>query len=180
MARTTTAWGNVFPANALWLIPATRAIAVAGVTTDTPVRPETPVDLGADHCSTGGAAGEQSSAVEGGNAVVIDVPGRSQSSDRVAAGIGRASAQLQIRPFRQHDQAVAVGSPTSTFATFWRTTIVECVTSLPTTTLTIVFPGPRAMTDPSGLTVAMLESPVVHTGRAPTRMLPFLSVTVAA
>ncbi len=36
------------------------------------------------------------------------------------------------------------------------------------------------MTEPSVNTVAMLESPVVQVGRAPTRMLPFLSVTVAA
>jgi hypothetical protein len=61
-----------------------------------------------------------------------------------------------------------------------RTTIRACATSVPTTTLTVVEPGPRAITDPSGRTRATFESPVVQVGRAPTRMLPFLSVTVAA
>src|SRR5207302_7341166 len=53
-------------------------------------------------------------------------------------------------------------------------------TSDPTTTVTVVKPRPRAMTDPSDATTATLESAVVHVGWAFTRMLPFLSATVAA
>ncbi len=35
VARTTTAWARARPASALWLDPATSAIAAAGVTTET-------------------------------------------------------------------------------------------------------------------------------------------------
>src|SRR6476619_3083656 len=65
-------------------------------------------------------------------------------------------------------------------ATRWRTRIFEWATSEPTTTLTVVAPGPRAITDPSARTTATLVSPVVQVGRAPTRMLPLWSAIVAA
>jgi hypothetical protein len=74
----------------------------------------------------------------------------------------------------------AAGCMTATDATRCCTTNREVAISFPTTTETVVRPGPRAITDPSGRTLAMVESPIVQVGRAPTRMLPFLSVTVAA
>ena len=42
VARTTIACGRARPATALWLVPATRARPVAGVTTDNPDWPDTP------------------------------------------------------------------------------------------------------------------------------------------
>ena len=72
------------------------------------------------------------------------------------------------------------GPAISTLVTRCRTTRLACATFPPTTTATVVVPGPRATTAPLGSTVATLESPVVHVGRAPTRMLPFRSVIVAA
>jgi hypothetical protein len=51
---------------------------------------------------------------------------------------------------------------------------------LPTSSVIVVVPGARAMTVPSALTLAMVESSLLHCSHEPTRTLPLLFVTVAA
>jgi hypothetical protein len=53
-----------------------------------------PIDPGADHRASGRTGCQKTIAVESGNGGILDMPGRLESSDRIAARIHRAGAKL--------------------------------------------------------------------------------------